>query len=635
MYESYDRAVVIGKNYTRINNKSPTMNCNFSMGCEDFRKYMVQNHLSFSKTNYLKWLSYGKSKWNHYKYVLYRRSIYILDDIITNGYVTTVNFTYEGTLAYCNLSIFSKKLYDDYTTKKSVHYSIKTFKNCLQSIKILLNYFDKNKIDDYSKITHKLVRNFYNSGIIKPTNQGYWSCIRSFLIFLKENKYISFHLNLSIDKNYSTKILFVDKISTTWAYKFHFFIAKTNKSYTSKMKIYDKACSEGFKFYKEQKYSYRRLALYNHTIIEFKIFMEANNLLFSKKLIDTWLNYFFNQNKQIEYVAKRRILYLVEYISRGNPPKRFSIIKPNIIYKYVIPEWSKPLLASFLKEEKENGLVKSTIRGYKSDCTVFLAYLKKIKLNSIENLNAQIIKDFQKQDKHLNPKAKNRCSSSIRQFLKFLVRFKYIPDYLILALSCENAPSEDLVTVLSKNQLNSIEKYKNIKDFRAIEDLAIVLLGLELGFRMIDVINLKIENISFEKQEISIIQQKTGIPIRLPFPTELGNYLFQYLTEIRPKSTKSFVFILKQVPFSKIAAGRCNSALYRCIDSSNEKATFHCLRRTYASKLSLAHNPTSTIVAALGHSDDSSLNKYLLLDSERMRMCSIGLQGIEYTGELL
>ena len=633
MYESYDRAVVIGKNYTRINNKSPTMNCNFSMGCEDFREYMVQNQLTFSKTNYLKWLS--KGRWRYYKYVLYRRSIYIIDDIITNGYVTTINFTYEGTIAYCNLSTFSKKLYDDYIAKKYAKYSKNAFRTCLQSIRILLDYFDKNKIDDYSKITHKLVRNFYKSGIIKATNQCYWSFVRSFLIFLKENKYIPFNLNLTIDKNYSNKTLFIDNLSIAWANRFQIYIAHTNKSYTLEMNIYDKACFEGFKFYKEQKYSSRRLTLYNHTITEFKIFMEANNFLFSKELIDTWLNYFFSQNNQIEYVAKRRILYLVEYICRGNLPKRFSIIKPNIIYKYTIPEWSKYLLESFISEEKENGLEKSKIRGYKSDCTVFQAYLKNVGLNSIENLTAQIIKDFQKQDKHKNSKAKNRCSSSIRQFLKFLARLNYVPAFLVLALSCEYAPSENIVTVLSNNQLDSIEKYKTIKTIRASEDLAIVLLGLELGFRMIDVINLKIENISFEKQEISIIQQKTRIPICLPFPTELGNYLFQYLDEIRPKSNKPFVFIINQVPFSKIAAGRCNSALHRCISSSNEKSTFHCLRRTYASKLFLAHTPTSTIVAALGHSDDSSLNKYLLLDSERMRMCSIGLQGIEYTGELL
>jgi len=634
MYESYDRAVVIGKNYTRINNKSPTMNCNFSMSCEDFREYMVQNHLSFSKTNYLKWLSYGKSKWKHHKYVLYRRSIYIVDDIVTNGYVTTVNFTYKGTLAYCNLSTFSKKLFDEYMVNRYIHYSKNTCNYYFKILKLLLDYFDKNKIDDYSKITHKLVRNFYSSVIIKPTNKGYWLCIRSFLIFLKENKYIPFNLNFTIDKNYSNGILFIDNISIDWANKFQIHIANTNKSYTLEMNIYDKACLEGFKFYKEQKYSSRQLAMYNHTITEFKIFMEANNLLFSKSLIDVWANYFFSLHKYIEYVGKRRILYIVEYISRGNPPKRL-IINHNIIYKYEVPEWSKSLLEAFIIEEKENGLENSTISTYKGDCTIFLAYLKIIELNSIENLTAQIIKDFQKQDKHLNPKAKNRCSSSIRQFLKFLARFNYIPAFLILALSCEYAPSEDIVTVLSNNQLDSIEKYKNSEDFRAIEDLAIVLLGLKLGFRMIDIRNLKIENISFEKQEISIIQHKTGISICLPFPTEVGNYLFQYLTEIRPKSNESFVFIMDRVPFTKIGARRCNDSLHRCIASSNEKATFHSLRRTYASKLSLAHNPTSTIVAALGHSNDSNLNKYLLLDSERMRMCSIGLQGIEYTGELL
>ena len=55
----------------------------------------------------------------------------------------------------------------------------------------------------------------------------------------------------------------------------------------------------------------------------------------------------------------------------------------------------------------------------------------------------------------------------------------------------------------------------------------------------------------------------------------------------------------------------------------------HILRRTFASKLLASGNTVSIISAALGHINEKTVDTYLSTDEQRMRLCSIGLTGIE------
>jgi integrase len=458
-----------------------------------------------------------------------------------------------------------------------------------------------------------------------------------YLAFLYEREYTLFHLSLVIDKNFSEDSFFVEEFDEKWQRLFKPFISENKLLLINNLKVFEKASEVGFTFFKNQRYSTLILNAFEHIVLEFKILMEANNLLFSKELVDTWFDYncCCGIYQRTSYRGKRRILYLIELISRGEKPVLLPIIITNKIKKYEIPIWSNYLLDQYLQEKIVNGLQKSSIYRHNYACRLFLSYLEKIKLKSIDSLTPQIIKNFQSQYRPSVINFNSTYSSEIRSFLEFLGRKNYIPPSFSLSISCKSAPKENIVHILSNKQLTTIEKYKSTTGPKVIIDMAIVLLGLKMGLRKIDVINLEINAISFEKEMISFVQQKTGKFISLPLPTDVGNYLFKYLKDIRPESKEPYVFIGNHVPYSKVSAGTCNNALKRAIQASNEKASFHCLRRTYATKLSLAHIPSSIIVEALGHSNESTLNKYLLLDSERMRKCAISLNEIEYTGGLL
>jgi integrase len=153
-----------------------------------------------------------------------------------------------------------------------------------------------------------------------------------------------------------------------------------------------------------------------------------------------------------------------------------------------------------------------------------------------------------------------------------------------------------------------------------------------MGFRSIDVCNLRFSDIFWKDRTISIVQQKTRTPLTLPFPIEVGNMLARYISEGRPECTLPTVFVSLYHPYRKMQSSRCYRASVAIL---GEKASLedirgmHLLRRTFASRLLAAGNAVPIISVALGHAQEGSVDEYLATDEQRMRRCSIGLAGIE------
>ena len=59
---------------------------------------------------------------------------------------------------------------------------------------------------------------------------------------------------------------------------------------------------------------------------------------------------------------------------------------------------------------------------------------------------------------------------------------------------------------------------------------------------------------------------------------------------------------------------------------------FHVTRKTFASRLLANGNPPATIAAALGHAGTNNVSEYLATNEDKMRLCAIGLKGVEYQG---
>lgn len=160
-----------------------------------------------------------------------------------------------------------------------------------------------------------------------------------------------------------------------------------------------------------------------------------------------------------------------------------------------------------------------------------------------------------------------------------------------------------------------------------LRDRAIILLAFNSGLRCVDIRNLKLLDIDWEKQELRIVQKKTGKPIAVPLNGKTLNAIADYILKERPECGDKHVFIRAYPAYTGIAS---TSPLDYMIDKYCRLAgvekkpyrAFHSLRRAFGTELAEAEVPVTSISQMLGHRDMSSGKAYLSFNRTQTALCS-------------
>lgn len=381
------------------------------------------------------------------------------------------------------------------------------------------------------------------------------------------------------------------------------------------------------------------LKLAKHALTALFLFLDIHSFGFHTDIMWAW----FSENKRTigsSWRHWRRILrFYEEYTLYGG-------IQPDGRFQYEmgvldsLPVWCRQSIHGFLEQKRREFREDGTIRSYCYSCIRFCRFLLLNSHEGFERLSPADIKNFAGQDIHKTFSGRSSCFVIIRGFLRYLEENKYtrIPN-LDLCLLAGTAPVEKIVDVLSDEQVRRVYEFR-LNHRKAIElrDVAIVLLGIRMGFRASDVLNLRFRDIDWKKREISIVMKKTKTQITLPVPVDVGNAIYAYICTGRPKNGGELLFIRSKAPYGKLTAKVCTKALYRILPERKEMTGggFHVTRRTFATNLLRNHAGINKVMDALGHRDPTSVMKYLLLDDERSRRCGISLEdaGIPMRGGL-
>ncbi|NLB80136.1 MAG: tyrosine-type recombinase/integrase [Clostridiaceae bacterium] len=160
---------------------------------------------------------------------------------------------------------------------------------------------------------------------------------------------------------------------------------------------------------------------------------------------------------------------------------------------------------------------------------------------------------------------------------------------------------------------------------------AIGKLAYYTGMRRIDIANLRFENINLEKDEIRLIQQKTGLEVCIPLRSVVGNAIYDYIVNERPKCDSDYIFIRAYSPFIKLSSAGVSNDLASIFKQAGirqqkgRKKGVHLFRHAFASDLIAKDTPINVVSKLLGHSSISSLNPYLDADTEHLRECALSI----------
>lgn len=601
-----------------------TINC-----LEKFRNYLLQQKLCYSVKESKKWFENTGPYPKGYQTALYR-----LQDIYDNGMIQPVNAFPVLFPYYANLTGLWKKELDDYLeTLDHKNSSLTQIRNCI------------------SRFLYRI----QDTGFKHPSELSYDS--------IEEYLQVDEHRSLDSDARYTYSIgdilvFMADRGLCThgigWYpyFRMHEKILRMEDLTESQIRCIESIRLESLDFPLEEfadlipgfierfrifGYSKSPCNAAKFTLYNFLVFLEMHELGYHPDIASVWLEQKKTSSENAGWKQNRRILDLFElYTTEGDVIPETIFRKKALLYDK-LPAWCKYELDNFLNQKKKEGWEVSTLCMYRSAATRFCEFLVNKEQHSFSTVTPQIIKDFNRADRHLTVEGKNAYNVRIRKFLKFLERKEILPYGLHQALYCTAAVKEKIVITLSKEEKAEISrKHKMSNTQIELRNRAILLLGMKMGLRSSDIVKIELQDINWNCQTIRILQKKTCHEIELPMPTEVGNAIYLYIKNARPKTDCRSVFIKTRAPFDTVKRGVCLHALKSTLPERDCAGSgFHVTRKTFATDQICMEVGRHTIADMLGQRDTSSLSHYLNLDSGRMLMCPLSLleTGLAMKGE--
>ena len=228
----------------------------------------------------------------------------------------------------------------------------------------------------------------------------------------------------------------------------------------------------------------------------------------------------------------------------------------------------------------------------------------------------------------------------VKYFLKYLHEEGLVDGSISTCLDgIQNRRYVPLVSYFEEEEILRMENSITRAGSLGKRNYAMFLLSARLGLRCADVVNLKLSNIDWDRNEISLVQQKTQKPIVLPLTAEVGEALVDYLTHGRPNSKSSFVFLSETKrdrpitghTFSKLVS---DSMMNAGIDIRERHHSAHSLRHSLATHLMKKKVKMPIIKEILGHTTTEPTYAYLAVDHDALLLCSMDVpkvRGIIYS----
>lgn len=281
------------------------------------------------------------------------------------------------------------------------------------------------------------------------------------------------------------------------------------------------------------------------------------------------------------------------------------------------------IMVEFLSYKREHRVADKTLYVYERMLGRFLTFLRIKGIETLSTLTEQHLLDFVASTQ-IN---KSQRIFVLRGLCYYLVERKLVSQYFgTLIKGFRFSQREKLPSVYTEEEIGLIGKAINKSEFGGKRLYAVFMLASRLALRTSDIINLKFENIDWDKNCITLIQQKTERKIELPLTAEVGNAIVDYLKNEREVGRSNFVFITLKPPFEPVSRDTIYVGIQTAIHKSKihvgkRHHGIHSMRHSLASKLLKDEQSLPMISSILGHVSSQSTMNYLRVDLEGMKKC--------------
>jgi len=289
----------------------------------------------------------------------------------------------------------------------------------------------------------------------------------------------------------------------------------------------------------------------------------------------------------------------------------------------------EPLFSGFLGSLQKTGIAESTIDTYRSSLfrlENFLTTRGVIRFNQLElfHVNAYV--------ESLAGYSKNAISMSLglmRRLFDYARDNGYHRDSFSGVLPVVKfAQTSRLPVTFTADEVERMLENVDAHNPIGKRNYAIILLVAKLGLRVGDAIALRFSSIDWDAKTISIKQQKTGVPLTLPLPEDVGWAIIQYLKHGRPETTCECIFVRHHAPYDMMTA-HFQKDLQRAVQKAGisvpaeKRFGMHTFRHSIASTLLGQGATLSEIAQLLGHENTDVTEEYISLTPILLRECAL------------
>ena len=209
----------------------------------------------------------------------------------------------------------------------------------------------------------------------------------------------------------------------------------------------------------------------------------------------------------------------------------------------------------------------------------------------------------------------------LKGFLQYLHREKKIlkKDLGSLLVGAPNFNQKKPPKFLRPQEVKRLFSSLVLSTFRDIRTCATIHLAYTLGLRPVEISRLTLDDVSFSKAELTIRERKTGNPVTLPLPKQTLKVVAAYVLKARGETHHRNLFLTCQQPYRPLTPEYVIANIGKAMKTAGLSSTAYWLRHTYAQNLLLIGRTIYEIKEMMGHNNIQSTQRYLHIDTERMR----------------
>ena len=361
---------------------------------------------------------------------------------------------------------------------------------------------------------------------------------------------------------------------------------------------------------------------------------------YSKDLLDTFLadareKYLSGEIKRAAWQNIRKsVLWIEEYQETGVISHHRLT---NTVFTYASPDFER-LIGEYDVYIRSAGYLKEkTCYVYTNAVRDFLRRMELLGPTEYDQLTLRNVTDCISKTAAETPLGIFNTMVAMRSFAQFISEIHPELPNITAALICAPAKRRRVYMGYSDEDAQKILAVIDRETAQGKRDFAMVMLAYSTGLRGSDIVNLKFENIDWKAGEIRLTQEKTNIPLALPFDVTTGNAIAEYILKGRPECNSEYIFVRMMRPYTKLGslwstvAGYAHTAL----GTDRKMNGPHAFRRGMGRRLLEAGVPSSMICDVLGHASAASLRQYTASSLECLRQCARTLGSIPVMQEEL